>query len=449
MATRFYLPASGAAPVTPALGSQWTVTTGWSAHPAPTVKSNTALANGTARQNGSTTSVTDRLDRVFVSAQLDAQTISGTFSAVVQGLESATGHNAWLDIVIRVVSADGQTQRGVLYAGSTATSPSATAGVENQEFGTTLASRIKSAVALSSVAAQAGDRLVIEVGYRKQSTTSTQTATLRYGDPTGSTDAALTAGTTTTTIAPWVELSQTLVFQGGGTSGRAASISSGDTAFRLTGANVPPLGHTMCSFIYLETVRASYSTIYEPSQGQGMFIQNSTDGSGVTLGIHQNGSGGNGTGTEATPVQGQWWKFCMVIGNTVRRRAAPIGSPLAEARTDGLVSYTADTVGFGYSPAWGGEFFIGRMAALKIWTAELSLVEADAEFSQYRAVRTADLWGEWTQFDGPSLVDSSGAGRNLQLVTTTPADASGPPGIPLSSAPPVSAVTNRHFHVLA
>lgn len=217
MATRFYLPASGSPPVTPVLGSGWEQTTGWSALPTDVTKSNTALANGTARTKDDTIAATDRLDRVYVtSQQLAAQTITGTFSMVQRGFESATANNAWLQVMIRVVSTDGQTQRGTLYAGSTATTQSATVGAENQEFqvsGNT-ATKIKNALAVSSVSAQAGDRITIEIGYRANNTTSTGSCTLRYGDPTGTADYALTADLTTD-LCPWVELSHNVTWQGG------------------------------------------------------------------------------------------------------------------------------------------------------------------------------------------------------------------------------------------
>lgn len=451
MATRFYLPASGTAAVSPAFGSGWNTTTGASRHPAVTAKSGTALANGTARTKVSQAGAQNVLDRQYVSAPLNAQTISGTFSAWVQGLESTTAADAWLQIVIRVVSGDGATQRGVLYAGSTATAVSATAGAENQEFGTALASRIKSALALTSVAAQAGDRLVIEVGYRAI-TANTNTATLRYGDPTGSTDPTLSAGSTSTTTPPYVELSQDLVFQP--LTNRAARVSSDTTGYRLLSANLPPATHTMTAFVRLETLRAILATIYEVAAGQTAFIQTGLNGAdGVSLGIHQNGNGGDST---ADLTQGAWWKFCQVVNaTTVILRAAPIASALAQVQTLPLVAYPGGTgqASFGYSTAWSGEFWVGDLCGIKLWAAELTLSEADAEFTQYKAVRTANLFGEYTMWNGPSLTDSSGNARDLSLAagaSTSPADVAGPPGIPLTASTPTPTPRAGHqFHVLA
>lgn len=214
MATRFYLPATGTAPVAITPSTLWEVTTTYGTLPTVLVKSNTALTNGTARAKTATATVQDRLDRVYVSPPLAAQTISnaGTFSAVLRVIGSAASNDSWMNIILRVMSNDGTTERGVLYSGTAAGALSATAGAENQEIGTTLITRIKNAITLTnSVSVQNGDRIVIEIGFR-QSTNNTNTVTYNYGDPSATADLALTAGTATASV-PWVELSQDLALQ--------------------------------------------------------------------------------------------------------------------------------------------------------------------------------------------------------------------------------------------
>jgi alpha-N-arabinofuranosidase len=210
VATRFYLPATGTAPVTVTPSTAWNTTTGFGTLPLNSAKGGTAVANGTARAKVSQAAVQNRLDRVYVSQALPAQTISGTFSAVIRAIASASTNDGWLNIMIRAVSSDGATERGVLYAGSTATTSGAsgTNGPENQEIGTTLTTRIKSALTLTPVTLQANDRLVVEVGFRA-TTANTNTITFSYGDPTAGTDLALTAGVATANV-PWVEFSQDL-----------------------------------------------------------------------------------------------------------------------------------------------------------------------------------------------------------------------------------------------
>lgn len=216
MATRFYLPwtTGPTAEAAPAYGSGWgVVPTGAGRGKTSTTKANTALTTETAANFAETsTSVVNVLHRQYVSDPLAAQTISGTFSAVVRALESATAANANLQVILRVVSFDGTVERGVLYAGHTAAN-TATVNVLGQEFPTTLGTRIiPSGTALSSVSAQANDRLVLELGARHDNTSATSyNTTFNLGDPTATADFSLVSGTTTAGD-PWIELSGNLTF---------------------------------------------------------------------------------------------------------------------------------------------------------------------------------------------------------------------------------------------
>lgn len=246
MATRFYLPSTGTPAVTPTITTGWDGIAGATFFPTDVVKTDTATAAGAPRAKNSTTANTNRLDRTFISTQqLAAQTIpAGTISAVIRALESVATADAWLQIMVRVVSADGATQRGVLYAGSTATAEVTTAGADAQEYGTASSTRIKNAIATSSVVAQAGDRIQIEVGARFNGTATADTFTHRYGDPVASADFALTAGLTTD-LCPWVELSPTLTWQTSATPQTVAPDVVGTAATTLAPTAAPgPVGVT-------------------------------------------------------------------------------------------------------------------------------------------------------------------------------------------------------------
>lgn len=214
MATRFYLPSSGSLPdglASVTIGTGWEVTTGTTGLSAPRTKSNTALANGTARTKGNTVSNADRLDRIYVTEQLAAQTISGTYSTVIRTIQSNLALDAWLQVMIRVVSADASTVKATLHAGSTATVENASPLAENGEYSVTLATRVKSALALTSYACADGDRLSFEFGYRANGTNNTYTAALDYGDPTTTADFSLAGGTVAANV-PWIEMSADLTF---------------------------------------------------------------------------------------------------------------------------------------------------------------------------------------------------------------------------------------------
>ena len=72
------------------------------------------------------------------------------------------------------------------------------------------ATRIHSAISLTSVAALSGDRIVMEIGLHGV-TPAAEAIQMRSGDPTATADFALTSALTTD-LDPWFELSQTLTF---------------------------------------------------------------------------------------------------------------------------------------------------------------------------------------------------------------------------------------------
>lgn len=200
MATRMYMPSSGSGAITVTPRSDWERSiAAATTRAAPTTKSNTALTNVAALFGATTTDQTRWMS--FVTDTLDtAQTITGTFSMVVAGLEAAISEDAHLAYMLRVMQ-DATTERGLL-ASSMAT---------GTEFTTAQQTRIFSAVAVSSVAAQAGDRLCLEVGIHGVTPANAANITLRFGDPTATGDFALTSGLTTDLV-PWWELSQNITF---------------------------------------------------------------------------------------------------------------------------------------------------------------------------------------------------------------------------------------------
>jgi len=210
-----YLPNTTAgAPVLPAYGSQWNVIPkGVARAKTSTVKSNTAVSSETSVNYPETSSAqVNVLHHQYVSDPLPAtKTIgSGTFKGVVRGGENATTNDLSLQVVVRVVSNNGTTQRGVLYAGHAAALNS-TAGALGQEFSTASQTRIIPAgTPLRPVAVQEGDRLVIEIGHRAHNTsTSLAHGWNTRGDATATADHTHSAGATTSLV-PWMEFTEDL-----------------------------------------------------------------------------------------------------------------------------------------------------------------------------------------------------------------------------------------------
>src|SRR5690349_1662341 len=112
MATRIYLPSSGAADVSPAFTASWNSTVGAD-------RVHTAINR---RSTGQSTKITAEISggpkfillRQFVSNPLAAQTFSGTLKGQIKAAESAAALDATLAILVKVVSNDGTIDRAQL-----------------------------------------------------------------------------------------------------------------------------------------------------------------------------------------------------------------------------------------------------------------------------------------------------------------------------------------------
>jgi hypothetical protein len=222
VASRFYLQSTSSAPFTPAAadGGWERDATGHAARLTSTGKANSALTTLSSTFGATQTSQTRW--GTWVSQPLDvAQTISGTVSLVVgKCAETTTSGDAHLAFAVRVVTGAGVHRATLATSMATATEFPLIANA---------ATRIHSGVAISSFAADAGDRIVIELGIHGV-TPANETMQMRFGDPTGTADFALTSALTTDLV-PWVELSQNITF-----GAAATAASEGVSTTSITGA---------------------------------------------------------------------------------------------------------------------------------------------------------------------------------------------------------------------
>ena len=209
MATRFYLPSTGAAAVTVANDS-WTKTTGaGTALAAVTAKISSAMGTITNTANG--TAVTPTLIRQYVTRSFGAQTLTGTVSGVMRCIESNVNFSATLAFSVRACSSDGGTIRtgglSIRYSDLYTTVP--------PEMATSLTNRqlMDSAEAtshtLSSITMSEGDRLVFEFGFTSNDTSTSRTGGISFGDN-SATDCVFDQ-TGTAANNPWIEFSANLV----------------------------------------------------------------------------------------------------------------------------------------------------------------------------------------------------------------------------------------------
>ena len=147
------------------------------------------------------------LARQFVSPPLLGQTIpAGTVKGQIRALESNTALNATLAFNVRVCNSEGtitQTVLDIQASDSTSTPPVLAASLRNRQL---MNSSESAAISFSQFTVNDGDRLVIEVGYRKSNTTSSRYSTFRYGDVAASDLPEDNTGTDD--YNPWIEFSQ-------------------------------------------------------------------------------------------------------------------------------------------------------------------------------------------------------------------------------------------------
>ncbi len=208
MVTRIYLPSSRETRISPAFDASWGLTTG-----ADRVRAVVGLRSGTGMASKSTAEASatpvNVLSRQYIVGPLKAVEISGTVKGRIRAQEANADADYRAQIVIRVLSSDGGTVRGTLRAADTE--------ALSNEFGTSLTNRAFPLAtlepqALSPVTAQAGDWLVIEIGYRSHNAhTTSRNGTFRYGDS-ASSDLPEDE-TSTSDYNPWIEFSQDIAIQ--------------------------------------------------------------------------------------------------------------------------------------------------------------------------------------------------------------------------------------------
>lgn len=177
----------------------------------------------------------DQLLLQFVSPPLAAQTVSGNVKAIIRVFESATNGDFRSQMTVRIIGWDGVTFRGTLLAHDV--------GALASEWDTTLTNRkfpvnyAGSGGALTPIAAQLGDRLVVEFGFRCHG--SNTNGNIEVGDASLTDLAEDEVGTTQAN--PWVEFDNTIVFaeEWSGRSARGTDFLSSVGRFNQAG----PQGH--------------------------------------------------------------------------------------------------------------------------------------------------------------------------------------------------------------
>lgn len=287
MATRIYLPWGNTPDVTP---SDWefanqvlTYT-----YKGVTTPDSSALSNSFVGATGTTSPILRAMVR-WVIGPVAAQTISGTLRGQMQGYQSATGANATLAIAAKIIQSDGS-DRAVLLA------PTASDNITPPpEFGTTLnnrqfnnASEVTD-IPITSQDASDGDYLVIEIGFRSQTTTS-RNITLRLGCVASSGDLPVeTTGTTATTYRPWIEFSDDIQWQ---SNDQNIDAGTNTVTFSAPTATLS-IPHTDFKYVGISSRSTSTTLNYTAQAGNLLIACVKWEGSSGGLGVStiQEGSG--------------------------------------------------------------------------------------------------------------------------------------------------------------
>lgn len=162
------------------------------------------------RPSPSATQNQDVLMGQFISPALAAQTISGTIHMQMQVNEESTSVDARSQLIVRVVSADGSTVRGTLYAGDTG---ALTDEWSTTRQNTTFPQKTISPVTMTNVTCLDGDRIVVEYGWRTHAVAGSNADNREIigdGGSSGDLPDSEADVTTAQTYNPWIKFSNAI-----------------------------------------------------------------------------------------------------------------------------------------------------------------------------------------------------------------------------------------------
>jgi len=203
-ATRFYLPSTGTPAISPTPKAEWEENPSLTRLPMVTTRGSSALTTLTVSESSSAVANRDILIAQFISEPLAAGSFGGVVKSLVRARESNAGLNARTQFILRVLSGDGATDRGDLYAGDATTQT----GNPTSELATTMFSRRFPRGAGwrgDKLTWNDGDRVVAEYGVREHNTVATiYNAELRVGE--NAATAVPENETATTDDHPWLDI---------------------------------------------------------------------------------------------------------------------------------------------------------------------------------------------------------------------------------------------------
>ena len=200
MATRFYLPSSGAANISPAYSADWEDTSIATRLRMHTTKLSTAMTTVSFADADDTSR--DILFHQYVSDPITAVTITNpTINFQIRAAGGASGNNLFTSLHLRIIQPDGSLRGNILSVTR-----------DNTEVNLTdLQNRQHSSAPTVTVATQDGDRLVVEIGLGgNPNAGDSHSGSIRTGDAAASD--LPEDDSSELDRNPWIEISTTIYF---------------------------------------------------------------------------------------------------------------------------------------------------------------------------------------------------------------------------------------------
>lgn len=181
--------------------------------------------------------------------------------------------------------------------------------------------------------------------------------------------------------------------------------ATGDYLTRST--NLPAVSlFTIMGWVYISVDKDTYGAFWAYSAGLYGFYCG-VGGDGVTFVIHPPAGSPETTGNALTVAK--WYHIAQVVSGTgANQHNAYVNGVLALTGTSAVVSGSLIRLG---NTAWGGDYLNGRLAAIKIYSAALTVGEISNEMGFYRPLRTTNL-NSWLPMIHPTtasnVTDQSG-----------------------------------------
>jgi hypothetical protein len=196
----------------------------------------------------------------------------------------------------------------------------------------------------------------------------------------------------------------------------------------LATSSLPSPPYTITGWISLSVDRNTWSTPWCLDNGTTNYwdvLQTDSTGTALRFAWSRNGTYNEVVGPNMTV--GTWYQISTVqTGITAMLYYAAAGGSITldQNNTNAGTGFTAANWRLGES-VYGAEWFNGRVAALKAWSAVLTQTEIQKEWAQYQPARTANLV-RFHPLVNAETTDYTGNGNHLTGGSGTSTDA-GPP----------------------